>query len=130
MQVTQSEVLCTVDDDSVGIGYVYAVLHDGSGEQHVVVVVREVKHHLLQFLRLHPSVTNGYAGIGYVLVNHLCQMRQVGDAIVHEVYLSVARHLEVDSLSNDIGREGVYLRLYGIAVGRRRLYHTEIAGTH
>ena len=62
-------------------------------------------------------------------MNHLGDMGQVADAVVHKVDLSVARHLEVDSIGDDLRTKGVDLRLDGIAVGRRRLDDTEVAGT-
>ena len=75
-------------------------------------------------------MTNGDAGIGYVLQYHLLEVLQVGDAVVDEVHLSVARQLEVDGIGYDFGTKGVYLCLDGVSVGRRRLDNAEIAGTN
>ena len=57
-------------------------------------------------------------------------MRQVGNTIVDKVHLTVAAHLEVYCLGNNLGRESVHLGLYGIAVGRRRLDYAQVARTH
>ena len=120
----------TIDDDGVGVGDIDAVLHDGGREQHVVVVVREVEHYLLELLGLHLSVTNGDAAVGDVLMNHLGNLVQLVDAVIDEIDLSVAAHLEVDGIGDDLCREGMYLCLNGIAVGWRRLDDTQVAGAH
>ena len=62
-------------------------------------------------------------------MNHLGNVLQVADAVVDEIDLPVARHLEVDGIGNDFGSEGVNLRLDGISVRRRRLYDAQVAGT-
>ena len=72
---------------------------------------------------------DGYTGIRNMIMNHLSDMGEVADAVVDEIYLSVARHLEVDSIDDDLCAEGVYLRLDGITVGRRRLNDTEVTGS-
>ena len=58
VQVTEAEVLRLVDDNGIGIGYVDATFDDGSGKQHVVIVIDEIKDYLLQFGRLHLSVSD------------------------------------------------------------------------
>ena len=70
------------------------------------------------------------AAVGDVALDECLQLRQVGDAVVDEEHLPVAAHLEVDGVGNDLFVERVHLRLYGIAVGRRRLYDTEVARPH
>ena len=129
VQVGEAEILGTIYYNGIGIGDVDAVLHDGGGEQHVVVVVGEVEHDLLQFLGLHLAVANSDATVGDILQYHLLQVGQVADAVVHEVDLSVAAHLEVDGVDDNLGREGVNLGLYGVAVGRRCLDDTHVAGS-
>ena len=119
----------SVDDDGVGIGDVDTILDDGGREQHVVVVVREVEDDLLEFLGFHLSMTNGHAGIGDMGMDHLGDMGEVADAIVHEIHLSVARHLEVDGIGDDLCPKGVDLCLDGVTVGRRCLDNAEVAGS-
>ena len=69
----------------------------------------------------------GHAGVWHVFVNHLCYVRKVADAVVDEVDLPVARHLEVDGIGDDFCSESVDFRLYGITVGWRCLYDAEVA---
>ena len=130
MQVGESEAVGTIDDDGVGVGYVDAVLDDGGREQHVVVVVLEVEDDFLQLLRFHLSVTHCHAGVRDVLLDHLTDARQVVDAWVDEVDLSVARHLEIDGIGDNLRTQRVYLRLYGITVGRWRLDDAQVASPH
>ena len=120
----------TIDDDGVSIGYVNTVLNNGRREQHIVVVVDEVEDNLLQLLGFHLSVTYGDAGIRDVLLYHLLDALQVVDARIDEVHLSIARHLKIDGISNDFRSHRVYLRLYGVTVGRWCLDDAQVAGTH
>ena len=129
VDVGETVVLCAVDDDGVGIGHVDAVLHDGGGEHHVIVVVHEVEDNLLQVLRIHLSMADTHTGIGHVLVYHLLQLLQIADFVVHDEHLPVAAHLEVDGLGKDFGRESVYLGLDGVAVGWGSLDDGEVSCT-
>ena len=128
MQIGETKVMGTINNNCIGIGNVDTILYDGSRKQHVVVVIGEVKHDLFQFLGLHLSMSDGDAGIGDILMNHLFDMRQVTDAVVNEVNLSVARHLEVDGIGDNLCTKGMYLCLNGITVGRWCLDDTQVAG--
>ena len=130
MQVRESEVVGAIDDDGVGIGNIDAVLHDGRRQQHVVLIVLEVDDDLFQFLRFHLSVTNSDACIGNVFANQVLDGPQVIDARIDKIDLSVARHLEIDGVGNDLCTKGVYLGLNGIAIGGRCLDDAQVAGTH
>ena len=118
-----------IDDDGIGIGDIDTVLHNGCGEQHVIVIIREVEHNLLQFFRLHLSMSDGDTGIGDILMDHLGNMRQVTNTVVHKIDLTITRHLEVDSIRYYLCPESMNLRLYRIAVWRRRLDDTEVTGS-
>ena len=120
----------SVDDDGVGIGYVNTILYDGCREQHVIVVVLEIEDNLLQFLRLHLSVAYGNTCVRHVLMYQLADALQVVDARIDEIHLTVARHLEVYGVCNNLSTKGMYLRLDGIAVGRRCLDDAQVAGSH
>ena len=62
-------------------------------------------------------------------MNHLGDVCEIADAVVDEIDLSVARHLKVDGIGNDLRTESVDFRLDGIAVGRWCLDDAEVAGT-
>ena len=51
VQLAETEVLRVVDEDCVDVGHVYAVLHYGGGEKHVVIMGCEVDNRLFKFLR-------------------------------------------------------------------------------
>ena len=120
----------TIDDDGIGIGDVDTILDDGGGEQHIVVVVGEIEDDILEFAWLHLSMTNGHTGIGDVLMNEVGYLLQLTDTIIDEVDLTIARHLEIDGIGDDLCAKGMYLSLNGIAVGRRRLDDTEVASAY
>ena len=39
VQVAQTEILCLVDDDGIGVRYVDTALDNGGGEQNVIIIV-------------------------------------------------------------------------------------------
>ena len=117
----------TIDDNGVGIRYVDTVLYDSSREQHIIVVIREVENNLFQLLRLHLSMTYCNTGIGNVLLYDLGYVFKIGNSIVDKINLTITGHLEVYSLRQNLGRESMYLGLYGITVRRRSLDNTKIA---
>lgn len=130
VQVTEAEVLRLVDDNGIGIGYVDATFDDGSGKQHVVIVIDEIKDYLLQFGRLHLSVSDTDTAVGNVPLYHGLQLKQIGNTVIHEEYLPVTAHLKIDGVGNDFLVEGVHFRLDGIAVRRRCLDDAQVARTH
>ena len=91
-----------IDNDGVGIGDINTVLDDGGREQHIVVIVGEVEDNLFQFLRFHLSMTNGDTGIRDILMNHIGNLLQLTDAVVDKIDLSVARHLEVNGIDDNL----------------------------
>ena len=130
MQVAETEVVGTTNNDGVGIGDIEAALDDGGGDEHIVVVGGKGHHHTLQLLGVHAAVAHAHTRIGYILMYHRLQLRQLGDAVVDDEDLPVAAHLEAHGLGNDLRREGMHLRLNGIAVGRRCLDDAEVPGAH
>ena len=123
-------MMCIIDDDGVGIRDIDTVLHDGCGEQHVIVVVDEPHNDFLQFLGFHLSMSDGHSSIRHILLNEQRQFRQVTDPVVDEEHLSVTAHLELNGLSNDLTVEGMHLGMDGIAVGRWCLDNTHVTGSH
>ena len=130
MQVAQSEAVGVVYDYGVGIAYVDAVLHNRGGEQHVVVVIHKSYEYLLQLLGIHLAVSDSHTCVGHILVYERCYLGQSRYAVVDEVYLSVARHLEVDGIGYYLMTIYAQFGLHRIAVGWRSAYDTHVAGTH
>ena len=50
MEVGESEVMGTIDDDGIGIGNINTVLNNSCGEEYVVIVVRKVENNLFKIL--------------------------------------------------------------------------------
>ena len=59
-----------------------------------------------------------------------CELFHSRYAVRYEEYLAVAAQLKTDGLLDDLGIKGVYLGVYRVAVGRRCLYHGEVACAH
>ena len=130
MEVGQTKLLCSNNDDSVGIRDIETRLNDSCRDEHIVVVIGKAQHDVLELLRRHLSVSDGNAGIRNALVQHVGQFRQSTYAIAHKEHLSVATHLEVHGFGYHFGGEHVQFRLDGIAVGWRCLDDTEVASPH
>ena len=119
-----------VDDNGVDIGHIDAVLDDGGGYEHIVVVIGEVDNHLLEVLGLHLAMPHHHAGIGHYAMHHILKVRQSIDVIVNDKHLSVARHLEIDGFAQYVIVEGIHRGEYGIAVGRRGVEGAQVARAH
>ncbi len=130
MQLTEAEVLGTVDYDSVDIWHVDTALDDGRREKYVVVMGGEVDDSLLEFLGRHLSVGDHRARVGHKPPDHRLDIKQPLDAVVDEKYLTVARQLEIDSLAYNVVAQRGHRRDDRIAVGRRGVDRREVAGSH
>ena len=130
MEVAETEVMRSADDDGIGIGDIKAALDDGGGDEHVIVISGKVHHHVLQVLGVHLSVPHSDTRIRNILSDQFLQFGQSRDTVVDDKHLPVATHLKVDGLGNHLRRESMHFSLNGIAIRRRCLNHTKITGTH
>ena len=92
--------MCVVDDDGIGIGYVYSVLHYRRGKQQVILMIHKSHDDFLQLFRTHLPVTYGNTAVGHNAFYLPCKSFEGGNAVVDEIDLTVAAHLEVDCLGN------------------------------
>ena len=130
VQFAQTEVLGVVHNDSVHVGHVDAALHDGGGQQHVVIVVGEIDDGLFELVGGHLSVRHEGACIGHHAFHHRLKVIQPLDAVVDDERLAVAAQLEVQGLLQDVVGEGVDRCHYGPSVGRGSGDGREVAGAH
>ena len=93
VQLGQAEFVGAVDDDGVGIGDVYACFDDGGTQQHIVAVLHEVTHHLLQFAFAQLAVGDGDFGFGHQLAQTLKHVFDGIDFIVQEIHLAATLEL-------------------------------------
>ena len=70
MQVAQSEILCLIDDNGIGIRNINAALYNCSGYQHIIIIIDKAENNLFQFGRLHLSMPDGYTAIRNMPFNH------------------------------------------------------------
>ena len=94
--------MSTVDDDRVGVRDIDAVLDNRGGNQHVELAIDEVHNELLHILRVHTTVTDRCACLGADAGDHTLNREQVVDAVMHEIDLTAACQLRLDSLANDL----------------------------
>ena len=94
--------MSAVDNDRIGVRDIDAVLDNRGGDQHVELAIDEVHNKLLHILRVHTSVTDRCARFGADAGDHTLNREQVVDAVMHEIDLTTARQLRLDSLANDL----------------------------
>ena len=78
---------------------------------------------LFKLCRLHLAVSYAYTCVGNSMLDNSCKLLHARYPVGDEEYLAVAAQLESHSLLDYLGIEVVYLGVYGVAVGRRCLYH-------
>ena len=130
MEVAESEAMSSIDDNGIGIGDIQSALHDGGGEEHIIVIVGKIEHHLLQLVTWHSAMSYSHTGIGDTTMNEGFQFGKLTDAWGHEEHLSSAAHLKPYGFGYHFRAEGIDLSLYGAAIGRRSLYDTQVPGSH
>ena len=75
-------------------------------------------------------MSDSHTRIGHVFRYERSNLGQVADAVVDEEHLSVARHLEVDSVGYYLMPVHAQLGLHGVAVGRRCAHDAHVACAH
>ena len=93
-------------------------------------MVHEADEDIFRFLGLHSTVDRGKAAIGDVSLDKIFEFGEQRNAVVDEIDLPVATHLEVNGIDDGLAIEGGYLRMDGMTVGRRRVDNAHVAGTH
>ena len=74
-------------------------------------------------------MADSYAAIRNMAFYHHLQLDEIGNTIVDEEDLSVTTHLKVNGISNDFLVKSMYLRLNGVTIRWRSLYHRKVTGT-
>ena len=116
VQVGETKLLCIVNNNGIGIGYVDAAFDNARCHQYVVFVVYEIEDFLLQFVWIHLSVGDTDAGIGHFAAHQRFYLVDILDAVVDEEHLPVATHLKVDGFADNIWVETFHFGLHGITV--------------
>ena len=105
MQVAQTVFVRVVDDYCVGIRNIQSCLDNRGTQQHVVLAVDEVEHYLFELVAFHLTVTYSHLRARHAADNHVVDLHDVLDAVMHEKHLSVARELILDGVADDVGSE-------------------------
>ena len=91
-----------VDDDGVGIGYVYTILDDGRSQQHVELAIYEVHNQAFELLGWHTSVAHAHTCLGTETCDESLQRSEILHVVMHEVNLTSARQLLLDGIAYDL----------------------------
>ena len=93
-------------------------------------MIHKVHNHLFQLRGLHLPMSHHHSSVGHMLTNERLYVAQRGDAMRHDIYLSISTQFKVDGIGNDLMSEGVNLRLNGMSAGWRCIDHAQIACAH
>ena len=99
MQLSQAEVIGTLNNNGVRRGYVDPGFDNGGTDQHVKTLVMEIVHHPLKLAFAHLSMTDGNARFRHQLRQPLGGFPDVFHVIIEVVYLAAAQHLTQDRLA-------------------------------
>ena len=130
VELREPEVIGAVDQDGVGAGDVQAGLDDGRAEEHVVLAVDEVGHHLFQLALLHLAVRHGDLRLRHELRQVVVDAADRLDPVVQEEDLPAARQLPFDRLLDGGAVELADEGADRAAVHRRRADDGEVAHAH
>ena len=130
MQLRQPELMSVIDDNRIGVRHVDAILDNGRGDQHIVLVVYEIENDPFQLFGFHLSVSDSHTHAGYFAAYKRLDLINVLDAVIDDERLSVAAHLELDRLTDDVRMKTFDLRLNRVTVRRRRCDIAQIARPH
>ena len=119
-----------VDEHGVGERNVEAVLDDGGGHEHVVLVVHEGEHHALQLGLAHLAVADDDARRGHKFLDARGDLVDGFDAVVDEVDLAAALEFQLDPGAHDLLVELGDHGLNRHAVLGRRLDDAHVAQAH
>ena len=128
MQVTQTIILCLVDDYGIGIGDIYSVLYYGGGYQHVIVSGHIFDDLVLQLFRFHLSVSHTCLDAWHYPPDDILHLIDVLHAVVYEEHLPSPSGLLIDDIPDGILVEVYDLRLYRKPVWRRSVDNRKIPG--
>ena len=130
VQIRQTIVLCRMDDDCIHIRNIHTRFDNRGRDENIVVVVDKRFQAFFHFARRHLSVCNHSACFGTKAQYSVFNAGQHLNAVANHIYLSVALHLQLNSLFDDVFIiERNTLCHNGIAIGRWGVDDAQIACT-
>ena len=130
MQHIEGKILCIVDNHGVGIGHIQTRLHNGSGNQHIVIASQKLQHDFLQLSAIHLSMPHGNTGIGHQTLHQSCHFVDILNFVMHKEHLSATTNLIRNRIPNQLFVKEMHFGLYRITVGGRCSDDRNIARTH
>ena len=120
MQIAQTDVLRLIDDDSVRVRNVKAVLYDGCTQQHIIVACHKVENSVLQNLCLHLTMRDADFHVRNEPVQDVVDRLEFLHLVVKEENLPSTVNLVVYDLADFIAVKEHYFSLHRNPVRRRR----------
>ena len=90
VQLAKAKVLCTINDQRIGIRNIDAGFDNGGGDQHVITTFPKVNHHLFELRLIHLAVGNCDARLWHQLGQTRRGLVDCVDAVVHKKHLAFA----------------------------------------
>ena len=126
----QAEPVGVAHDEGIGPGHVQAGFDDGGAQQHVVLALVEVQHHVLQGVLPHLTVAHGDAGLGHQFFqpgeHHLDGLHPV----VQHVHLAAPGQLPQDGVPHQAVGILHHVGLHRVALLRRGAQKAHVPDAH
>ncbi len=90
IQLAKPKTIGVKNNQCIGAGNVQAAFNDGGAEQHVVVAIIEVHHHVFQTVFLHLAMRNANARLRHQCPQALIKLLNGVHTVVQKIYLSAA----------------------------------------
>ena len=116
-----------IHEDGVHIRDVQPAFNDRAAQEHIIALLHEVKHRLLQLPFLHLPVCVADARFRHERAQLLRKALHVAHAVIDEIHLPAAANLLEDRLPRHAVAVFHYIGLHGIALLRRRFDDGHIA---
>ena len=129
IQLAEAEALRVIDDQGIGQGHVQAVFDNRRTEEHVVISVIEIHHHVLELMLPHLAVGHADPDLRHQHPQPLIEPFDTLDPVIEKINLAPAARLPQDRVPD----QGIGIfrdhRLDGNPLLRRGFQHAHIPDT-
>ena len=129
MKIAQSNILCLINNNSIGIRHIQTVFDNGSTEEHIIVSRHEIQNLILKHLSLHLTMGHTNPHVRHKSMKNILYRLKFLHAVMHEEDLSSPIQLIIDDLSDLIVIKKHDLSLNRNTVRRRSAYNRKVSCT-
>src|SRR5512133_2140606 len=98
--------------------------------EHVIIALDKIEHHILHFLPLHLAVYNGRFYMRADSPDMILNLPDILNPVMDEEYLAIPGNLIFDAFLDDLFVIAIKLRYYGHPVRRRGIDYRQVPCAH